>query len=248
MRTRSRVAAVALAAAFWPIALWSDDRESRFVPARLGSGPESMLGRIECPEPPAPERAVVVICQAWVEASGQTLDTKSYCFGDGGRRSLYSHAASDALDSAIFAPASVDGAPVPVYASFRVVFRGRGSSCSIAAIASLGGEMPGDDLDYIAPQEILSEGSWFSRTRELQFAGTRGGTARARGAIFSMSVAVSEQGVASDGRIEGNWGAALAEQRRAVRALERARFIPAFRDGVPIAMRYFEFPFVGFPP
>jgi hypothetical protein len=240
-----RVMGIVLGAALLSAAAWGDDgKAARFVPATFGAGPSSLLRTVSCRKPPEPVHPIVVLCQAWVEADGQTSDGVSYCVADGGRRSPYSLAANEAVDRAEFSPASVDGASVAVYMSFRLVFRGDTQRCAIAAIANLGGELLGDDLDYFAPQEIVSEDSWYWRATRLHGQGGRSWIARPGGAVLTLSVAVSAAGAASDGRIEGNWSATRTEANAAVRALGKSSFIPGFRAGRAIPMRYVELLYV----
>jgi hypothetical protein len=247
MPSLARALAAACLAALLPLlGLAEDAKPKRFVPARFGDGPESLLRTIACPRAPEPDRAVVVFCQVEIDSSGLPRRLTSYC-AEGSLRTPYSEAATAAARRARYLPASVDGVPVPVYASFRLVFRGIDSACKIAAIANLGGELAEAGLDYIAPQEILLQGSWYLRASAVLNPGGRGGTSRPLGPLFTMSVAVAEDGSASAGRIERNFGATRTEARSAIQAIERARFIPGFRGGKPTAMRYVELLFLRIP-
>jgi hypothetical protein len=167
----------------------------------------------------------------------------THCFGNPGddrRRSIFLK--KKVVDSQ-FEPATIDGKAVEVFVSFRVLFQETSGSCDVKVVQNLGIQADELGIDYFAPQEILTDGGWMLPIEDAI-------TYREPdwwGLVFSMSVAVDEQGNASDGRVETNNFATEESVRLAVESLEKQRFIPAFVEGVPRAARYEEYLYIAQP-
>ena len=146
----------------------------------------------------------------------------------------------------------IDGQPVAVYASFRVLFQERDGDCAVEAFPNLGTQQSEFGLNYFSPQEINTDGGWARRlpasvsfTRRLRSSPKENLQGiPLRGIAFTMSVAVDELGTASDGRVEVNNFATEGSTTIAMQALEASTFIPAIVDGEPRTARYFEFVYV----
>jgi hypothetical protein len=211
-----------------------------FVPARVAVEAEETLS---CPHD---DRANdVMMCQAVVDEAGDVQSWGgTHCFGDADDDPSQERLLRQRIARWAFEPATIDGQPVEVYVSFRVVFHEQGGRCAVSILPNLGVEQDKFGVDYYAPQELYTDGGWIARTTERRW--SRGRSAWT-GFAFAMSVMVDESGNASDGRVEVNNTATQATVDAAVRALEQSRFIPAVVDGVPRAARYYEFMYLRAP-
>ena len=203
-----------------------------FVPAHL----VALAG-----EPPCPSNvreSPILTCQVVVDERGDANDDDAtHCFGKlGGDDSRRAYEVRQDLLRSRFTAASIDGEAVKVYASFRLLFQEIGGRCDVTVYPNLGNAQNELAENYVAPQEIFTDGGWMAEAKDsLRYEWRHVGMA------FVMSVAVDELGNASDGRIEVNNYAFEKTVDLAVEALERQRFIPAFVDGTARPARYFEF-------
>lgn len=215
------------------------DGGNRFTPALFGSGPDSLVAQIQCPAGAQSGDKVTLICQAPIMESGKAQAGSVFCFADDPKHEVYADRAMDAVRAAAFVPATVDGTPTRVYFSFRVLVTRDRSGCDFVAIPNLAPQDESIGDYYVAPQEILSRPSWYTRSEKLGH-GLGDILHQSRGVLFSMSVAVSTNGAASDARIETNNGIDAGEVRAALDALGQSTFIPGFYKGRPSTMRYVE--------
>jgi hypothetical protein len=208
-----------------------------FKPARFGTGPESFLANLACPEPRKSDSGGTVFCEARVRTDGRTNISESFCFVPNGldyKLRAYVFEADQTVDKAVFVPAEVDGENVEVIMPMRVVFTWDNGTCSAAAIPNWGEEGFTTDFKYFAPQEIIQDGrSWWDKVPPLRW------SYRGTGIIFAVSVQVSEGGVASDARLEANNFGVPPEIQASLRFITTASFIPAFYEGKPTSMRYY---------
>jgi hypothetical protein len=244
----------------WCCASWAEEtRPPTYLPARFGTGSESLLAKLECPSKSRPSKRTVVFCQAYLRADGAMAKDlsargQSFCFSRGfrgfpgfqgnGETTLYEdedyvEATDRALRNATFLPASVNDKAVPVRFSFHVVFD-ETEGCVVTAYPNLGFQTAELGLGHVAPQEILTDGGWSKRSdAPFRYIGTD-----LVGVIYSMSVQVATDGRASDGKLDSNFAGINARATdAAVKALEGSKFIPGFYKGFPYPMRYPEMVF-----
>jgi hypothetical protein len=224
----------ALVAGLGMLNAWDVALAQSFAPARL----VRLQGIDDLKCPVVSRQSQVLFCQVVVDERGDARnDTSTHCFGGLTDLDRARNLRAKILRSE-FEPAKIDGEAVEVYASFRVVFGPKDDTCEITVLPNLGTEQDEFGLEYFAPQEIYTDGGWWSRIPKSQ---TNWRTSRSRGMAFSMSVAVDELGQASDGRVENNNFAPPEAVNSAVRALEMSRFVPLIVNGEPRPGRYFEF-------
>jgi len=220
----------------------------RFVPAYFVPGPRSLQRLLACPEGEVPRKPVSVRCKVAVSAEGSVEQGKSsgtFCAAPNGGREAFRSVAMHALSAARFTPASIDGRPVPVYASVLSLFIQKGAACHAVALLNGGTQDPAVGIDYVEPQVVRDSPDWSWQRRVA--VPTRYvlpqlvHVARSPGTLFlRMSVAVAADGTVSDGRVDEVYRLGHVDSLNAVRALEGSRFIPGFHRGMPAAMRYHE--------
>jgi hypothetical protein len=224
-----------------------------FQPAMFGTGTDAIGSHLQCPSERGAETPVVVFCQTRVKASGKPR--RSYCFAYDSDLLAYQSLTNRALDRSTFVPASVDGKSVEVLSSFRVAFSWKGDTCTFAAIPNWGFDDAAFGSKYSAPQEIVTKpGTWRERTNlsyrpaTVRRSCVRGasqprlyfmGNLRT-GLVFSVSVLVSAEGEPSDARVERDFCADKLEIAKSLLTIQQSKFIPAFVDGKPMSMRYFD--------
>lgn len=110
---------------------WAEER----LPAQIGSGEESLVERVACPEAdPGEDLRIKVFCRAAIRPDGRVKRNNSYCFSSDAHALPYVRAATAASEEARFVPASVDGRPVQVLMNYQFLFRLAGGACRVAAI------------------------------------------------------------------------------------------------------------------
>jgi hypothetical protein len=203
---------------------------------------------LACPEGKVPRKPVSVRCKVAVSAAGNVEQDKSsgtFCAAPNGGREAFRGATLHALSAARFAPASIDGRAVPVYASVLSLFMQKRDGCRAVALLNGGIQDPAVGIDYVEPQVVRDSPGWSWQRRVA--VPTRYvlpklvHLARSPGTLFlRMSVAVAADGTVSDGRVDEVYRMGHVDSLNAVRALEGSRFIPGFHRGMPAAMRYYE--------
>jgi len=220
-----------------------DAQTPAFVPAGFGETLDA-INALSCPRRANVGVEATVSCRTVVEGDG-ALAMPSYCYTDSGKHRAYRYRVQDVLRNARFAPASVNGDPVPVYFSFRVIFQVREDACHVSAVPNLGSQGELTSTAFVAPQEIVTNDSWARNDRRFVAELFSYGRSARRpvspyGTIFVLSAVIYERGRTSNVRLERNQGKASPRALAvALPAFQGARFIPAFVDGQPRAMRYY---------
>jgi len=147
------------------------------------------------------------------------------------------------LAASRFQAARVDEVPVPVQFFLVAWFRDEDGDCTASVVLNSGERDPEMGLNYIGPQEIVSDGGWTRRVNFRKHWDRQRVWSRS-GAMARFSVAVSEFGEASDGRVEWR-DTGFFDSAEVVKALAGSRFIPGFHRGRPRAMRYYDNLYVG---
>jgi hypothetical protein len=144
----------------------------------------------------------------------------------------------EAVSQAEFVPALLAGKPVAVTMTFRVVISHAGSTCEAQVIPNPGMDENASDAADVAPQRIDREGGWFALRPVLElrtWAPTAG-----KGWLFLGSVGVGPDGSPGDTKVELRHEILPASQAaKLTRSLGQSSFIPGYRGGQPVAMRYF---------
>lgn len=211
-----------------------------FAPAKIGIGADSFHGLVSFPtdKKPGGDLSITAFCQGVILKTG--LTSHSYCFTLDKKNRDYARASERAIDEAVFKPATVDGMPVKVFMSFRVLFICEAGKCRIITVPNLGYSTKEFGHNYTAPQELMTNVSWFTRFKSRAGWNQSGGGVRRKGVIFSFSVSVDENGVGSEGKIRNKGVANRKELRAVLSVIDDSTFIPGFVDGKPTKMPYFE--------
>lgn len=242
----NNLVSLVLTALFWMLsglatALAGDSATVAFMPARFGDGPESLSQNVSC-DNLGDEDAAVVFCQTWVEVDGRVNRDRTYCFNDSSKEQRkIAEKLAQSVQQSKFLPALVNGEAVPVFMSFRIALAKQEDQCKVITIPNLGYQAENFGRLYVAPQEIVTNGAWFSRVGIDRDIARRVQVARYRGMVFRMSVRVSADGAAADPVLERNKVLSRRRARSATRSLQESKFIPGFVDGMPAEMRYYEF-------
>jgi hypothetical protein len=223
--------------AWIPVAAVAADVQDYFTPARFGMAHDSLLQIMQCPATRATEDIVVIYCLVHVGADGR--QARRYCFAHQDGTDAYRRAALSAIQDAAFVPATVAGQPTPVAFWFRLAFQHEAAECRTFAIPNLGFQRDLFGDAYVAPQEILTNGPWWTRMRRLNPPTYAGGWGGLKGFAMIMSVAVDVDGNASGRRIDRNNLYPRRQASESARALELGTFIPGFVGGKPEPMRHY---------
>ena len=213
--------------------------QSKFLPARIGDGPNALTQNLQCPDRVNDEDSILVICQATIKSTGKA--EKTYCVTKEHKKHReYRKNIESAFSKSKFLPASVNDENMDVFISFRILFEKNESDCSFIFIPNLGFNEDELGLNYIAPQEILIKNSTWSDRVKL-FGIFKDEISKFRtGLLFSISTLVSTSGNASDAKIESNPIRSKLEAKRSLRGIVTSKFIPGFYKGVPYEMRYYD--------
>ncbi len=132
------------------------------------------------------------------------------------------------LDRAEFRPALVNGVPTAILLHGTVMFAVIDGKPRVRVFLNQeDGELKAGN-DFIAPQLILNYGTKFKRIEWPRQAGGNSGT-------VSIRYSVSTAGVASSPQVDYEHPPRMGFASAVLRATEEAPFIPAFRNGRPVA-------------
>jgi hypothetical protein len=112
---------------------------------------------LECPEAPDTTEATV-FCQGDARKSGRSKFV--YCIHDRSNHDAFTRAVEKASMSAEFIPATINGAAVPAYLSFRVHFRREPEGCEFTPFRTLVTMTRSSVLNWVAPQEVRIRPNW----------------------------------------------------------------------------------------
>jgi len=237
--TVRRSAAIVLAALFLSCLSEAGLAEA-FVPARL----IELEGArdLECPD--NDRESSVLFCQVIVDHLGEVAnESGTFCVGNSRFDSRRARILRNRIVRSKFDPAQIDDEAVSVHLSLRAGYQQDGDECNVVVVPNLGYQQDEFGLDYIEPQEVLTDGGWLERMRRkerglLFLTGIR--RERSSRVMFVMSVAVDENGVASDSRLDVNeFSTRPDEQARAARELQYSQFVPGFVDEKPASARHY---------
>ncbi len=210
-----------------------------FRPAQIGDHEQSVLNRLVVPfGRPQGHYDVSVTCQVIVETDGSP--TSPHCLSDD-RYETFRQEVLAAIEGAVMRPAQIDGGPVRVLLSFMAGFRCL-DVCSISLMENHAYHLEALGMFYTSPQPVLEHGTWYRGFEEkLAWAATGRRADESGGVRFVVSTDVDIGGRSSRRRVvrrtPGYWQAAT----RAASSLDDVRYIPAFREGQPIELTYYEY-------
>lgn len=220
---------------------FSSAEAREFRPALIGVGPRSLLTQLSCPRTPAPDATVGVLCQTEIDVKGVAKSATIACYADNNVFLRFAKAGETAMRKARFEPARIDGEPVPVFMSFRLVFTNKLGECQFTAIPNFGNEWQQTGVNYVAPQEIVTKGNWLQRSYSLGRRRLADEFSSECGMEFSVSARVTTDGLPEDVRIDKNFTARDSDLRAATKSLGQSIFIPGFYQGLPTEMRFRDF-------
>jgi hypothetical protein len=219
------------------ISLWRADLiaaqggQPHFRPALVGNGPKSLVNLIDTKKLAARGQGDgVVMFNASVDDDGSVFWAWCHARPESGRLKAE---VERALLHATFFPAVVDGKSAGVSFYGTVVFAIRDGHSYLRVFANQASDELARESDFIEPQMLLGSGDWEKGRTYLEVVRHH---ARAGFAVLSISVDV-------EGHLRGlqlvreepkglNIGAA------AMKGYSTAKFIPAFRDGRPVACTF----------
>ncbi|MEM9388666.1 MAG: hypothetical protein AAGA68_26735 [Pseudomonadota bacterium] len=137
------------------------------------------------------------------------------------------------LRRARFRPARIDGKPVDVVMSVRVVVRCIGRRCKVSSYPNLGLFEDKYGIDYVAPQEIVDDGTtWYEHLLSNEVCRTAGGIKEAcvdKG-IFRLNLYVDVDGDGAPTLVRHTRNPITADSdaimEAAEREVEKIRYIP----------------------
>ena len=217
--------------------------EQTFMPARFGTGADSIIDNVQCPVKLNKKRVVEISCQVAVDEKGNTHDSGIFCYGASKNDRAYVQAVETAAQKSIFLPASVNGEAKKVSFPFRMLFHSKDGICTVMAIPNLGFGFDKYGNQYFSPQELRSGPHWYKKKHQARYVLSNlrrsGRLARPHRGIL-MAASVSDQGKVDSVKLYVN-GPYAPTIKTAMFRLKRTNFIPGFYEGQPTAMSYSAF-------
>ena len=225
MRIISRLSAIALLALVFTGVAEAQNARPQFRPAVLGSGPDSLINRIdgEALVKAGQKDGAVMFCSL-VNKTGAAVQSRTY-------RAMPDTAALEEevrkkLENAKFAPAIYNHQPVDVILSGTVVF----SASSKPHVRIFLNQDPKElkaAADFIAPQPVFGSDSGFTGLDYPESLPVP------VSAVVDLALSVDATGKLRDMRVLAEEPPLLGFAEVAQRDFGPARFIPAFRNGDP---------------
>jgi hypothetical protein len=202
----------------------------KFRPAMLGTGPLSVINRIDTQEliRQGQKDASISFC-CTVDKNGEIGHAWAY------RASPDSNALEKdllfCLDTAVFVPAVYDHQPVRVLFYGTVTYKVVNGKPRLRIFANQEPEELKKESDFVGPQPFVGPGSKFEGLHyPTQLTESLSG-------IAEMAMSIDAEGNLSDLRLVAEHPPLAGFGRAAAEDFRVARFIPAFRDGKPVACK-----------
>ncbi len=223
---------------------FSSASDHNYSPADFGEGESSVVAKFEMPSVPGDGTLeIAVICQALINPNGNA--TNAHCIAPQEHESTGA-AVLEAINIAMFKPASIDGDAMTVLMNMMAV-----SQCSDRGVCGVswrpnhGRHERQFGSGYFAPQPIIDSDTWYEKYPEkLEWIKSSQSIYDVGGAKFLVSAQVDETGEASDNRVDflvpdhhryRYWAGETA------RSLKGVHFIPAHFQSKPTPMRLYEY-------
>jgi hypothetical protein len=131
------------------------------IPAMFGKHEQQLSNEIQFPAVELSQDDVVAVhCHSRILKDGKPKEP--FCLkGKNKRHKKFRQAVIEGLRTSVFSPASVDGNTVPVFVSFSVYFFCDAGECDTLEAMNVGVNSELYGLNYIAPQDIVSDYDWF---------------------------------------------------------------------------------------
>lgn len=217
------------------------DRDAPFSHARFGDADDSFVAQLECPAKSAELDVATAYCRIHTTTRGRTRRAYTSCITFDTKSIPHSAAATRALRKAQLIPATQAGKPISVVMHATVVFDYRDGDCLISAMPNLGEQDNDIGPYYVAPQEIIGPISRHSRRMDKLRVVAADTLISTGPGLLRYSVAVDEQGLPLDGRIDSNRGIRKDAESAALKSLTNTRFLPGRAGGTVRAMRFEDF-------
>jgi Gram-negative bacterial TonB protein C-terminal len=208
----------------------ADPALPKFRPAMLGTGPLSVINRIDTQEliRQGQKDATISFC-CTVDKIGETGHSWTY------RVSPDSSALEKdllfCLDTAVFVPAIYDHQPVNVLFYGTVTYKVVNGKPRLRIFANQEPEELKNESDFVGPQPFVGPGSKFEGLHyPTQLTEVLSGLAE-------LAMSVDAEGNLKDLRLVSEHPPLAGFGRAAAEDFRVARFIPAFRDGKPVACK-----------
>jgi TonB family protein len=223
---------------FWFVALFfcaslsvvqGQAQRPRFRPAVLGSGPTSLINRINSTALfQAGQKEGAVMFSARVAKDGRLVDSQTYQ-GTPNTTALEQEIKKLLLDTKV-APAIYEHQPVEVYFYGTVVFSVAEDKPHVRIFLNQDPAELKKESDFIAPQPVFGADSKFAGLSYPQ-----GGQTLPVSGSASLTLRVDANGVPQEIRLLAEAPPLLNFGRAALADFQGVKFIPAFRDGDPTA-------------
>lgn len=205
----------------------AQDQRPRFRPAVLGSGPASLINRIDTAAliKAGQKEGAVMFCGR-VGKDGGLLEARTYR-GSPETTALEEELRKRLVDAKV-APAIYERQPVEVLLFGTVLFSGANDEPPLRIFLNQDPAELKNGSDFIAPQPVFGGASKFSglsHPQEKQAVPVAG--------IVSLTVRVDANGVPQAIQVLSEDPPSLGFGEAALHDFEGAQFIPAFRDGDP---------------
>lgn len=201
---------------------------AEFVPAQLGSGPDSIHGRFRAP-PDLADGIYSLRCEAVVGSTGKARQFACLSGRGTNPRSLI-RAVTRAGKAARFEPAREHGKPVAIFMAVTMLLRMQDGVPVVGFFPNDAEHWATFGLDYVSPQRVNQFGDMVGNSGVQPLSGS-----------IVMKLFVERDGTVSDYALEHDNGPMVDRYRaRARRAISRMEFRPGFVNGRPHAMHYVE--------
>lgn len=203
---------------------FSSSASSMYQPAKFGDVVDQVSQKVVIPEAMSTDnRTIAVYCQADIATTGVANNVS--CFDKAAYDDLQGQT-QRALEGLSFTPAMVDGEAVPVRMAFRVVYSRNDAQPNVVMLPNLGTLQREYGVDYVAPQERLDQGDWYS-------AYNADGKAQGKPFFDDARLARVVADVNADGDVKSvrtveASGRARRDAKAIETALKQSHFIPGF--------------------
>jgi hypothetical protein len=199
---------------------------AEFVPARFAGGLDAASEKIRFPDYKR-DVTVYINCAASVSATGEV--ERYFCLDYYGvADTKFRVAAEDFISAAVFTPALVNGEPKPVEIYFRVFFGRKGELYAAGVFPNWGDDADTLGLEYEAPQR-------YNEDPPAPKCGSVAGISRvevnAKGEPTGAVDLVMSYGPVEHYSVCETWMTDV---------VRNGRYIPAYREGEPVAATYVE--------
>jgi hypothetical protein len=200
-------------------------------PALVGNGPKSLVNLIDTRKLVAKGQGDgVVMFNASVDDDGSVFWAWCHARPESGRLKTE---VERALLHATFSPAVIDGKSVGVGFYGTVVFAVRNGHPYLRVFANQASDELARESDFIEPQMLLDSGDWEKARPYLEVV-----RHHARAGFAVLSISVDAEGHLGGLKLVREEPKGLNIGAAAMKGYSTAKFIPAFRDGKPVACTF----------